>query len=459
MKLKFDRRFFLKSSLATISLPVLESLNPLAMNYGYAAQVQNSKFCFLSFPIGNIYSEWNPVGTGTGFQIPTALASLAPYKSELILFKGLQHPGFRGYGTNSDEALRVTNGAIIGGHHWLSATFLTSNIPLISPVTNSISVDCRVANLLGQSRPTYIRPPDLYPYDEGYSKEYLVSYSWDSAGVKNTALDSPKQIYQNLFGICTQAANVSRYQRYTKSILDGATRDLAYLSSKASAADKLRLDQYTTSVRETEVKLQTMDSLTCAHPEYLLDQSQFPNMTDVYLDIMTLGLQSGKSRVFTYLMDQDISQRVFTWLGLKDGHHSLSHDPNGIINGDAIRKISTWYATQFAALLGKLQTAGILDTTVCFFGSNMTNRLPDEAHTTDNLPIIVAGGSNGIMKTGQGVDVGNAPLANLHLTLVRKAGGADATFGKANPDPKVWYYPGAERNPPNPLSTGIISAI
>lgn len=451
MKLKFSRRFILKSALASISLPVLESLNPLAAKYGYASESEGPKFCFFFYPMGNVYGEWNPIGTGPSFTLPNALQALEPYKSELILTKGLCQPNFNGSG--------VYNGNGIDGHHFLSCAFMNSSLPDVPfASTNSETVDNALARVLGQGRSHYVTLEQLYTNDLGINGIFMISFSWDKSGVRNTALTTPKVLFESLFGRCMPSTNqAKRYQKYSKSMLDTAISDINYLKSKGSSSDALRLEQFATNFREAEKKLGVSTDLSCAHPEYLLDPNSFPDRMNLNFDIMALALQSGKSRVMNYMIDQDLSYLTFPWLGLNKGHHEYSHDASGKVDGPAIRKISSWYAEQFGGFLGRLKEAGILDTTVSTLLSNMCNRLPGEAHYSSNLPVIVGGGSNGILKTGQGIDTNNAPLANLFLTLIQRAGGSQTVFGRPNPDPTKWRY--AVNDYPQPVSTGTLSQI
>ena len=400
-----DRRTFLRGVGVSLALPALETLattpdkNP-----------PSRRFVCVSPNYGMYPGGFFPEQTGSGYEMPSLLGSLESHREDLTIFSNLDHPD-------------------VGGGHGCSNTFL-NGIEMKDAKDNPqllLSLDQLLAEKIGQGT----RFPSLLLGSGGFS--------WSRAGVRLPTDLDPNRIFAKLFVEDPDKVKVQtrRFLGEDASILDVVLEDAKRLNRRLSKSDQEKLEEYLTSVREVEPKLQRQEEwIDVAKPrvsdavirgdddETIVDLT-YPYNTAIIYDLMILALQTDSTRVICY--GHPGGNRLFPFEGVSLGYHSLTHHGKRPDLLSQLAVIERFYADQFAQFLGKLKNATdnegrpLLETTAVLFGSGMGNA---SSHSSRNLPVLVAGGG---LKHGQhhtfpreGRD--GRPLSNLFVTLLQQLG-------------------------------------
>jgi Protein of unknown function (DUF1552) len=415
-----SRRSFLRSIASTIALPMLEPL--------YAASIKGQanplRLAYIYLPNGVNVDKWFPQGSGKNFQLSSSLAPLAPLRDELQIIRGL----------TLDHARANGDGA--GDHARANATFLTGCRPKKTAgadIRLGISVDQIAAQHIGNQT----RLPSLElstdearrsgNCDSGYSCAYQYNLAWRSETTPAPPIRDPRSVFEALFGTSTtDGANAQRIAR-KKSVLDFVREDASRLQARSTGADRNKLDEYFTAVREIEQRIQRAEKHRRAVPEIDVPNgvpdSYAEHIRTMY-DMMHLAFQTDSTRVATFLLAHDGSNRTFPEVGINEAHHNLSHHQHDKRKLEMIAKIDTFYAAEFARFLQKMKSTSenhqsLLDSSMIVFGGGICD---GDKHNHENLPIILAGGGSNlqrgrILKTRE-----ETPLTNLHLSLLERMG-------------------------------------
>lgn len=202
------------------------------------------------------------------------------------------------------------------------------------------------------------------------------------------------------------------------------------LSRRVSATDKHKLDEYLTSVREIEKRIQKAEAMSGQAPDPNMETpegipSDFGTYIDVVFDMMVLSFQTDSTRVATFLLANEGSNRSFTEIGFSEGHHYLTHHRNNPEMVDKVKEIDLWYMSRFAGFIKKMKETkdvdgkSLLDNSMIVYGSGNAD---GNRHTHSNLPIIMAGGAGGTMQPGRYISYGAKPITNLYLSMADRFG-------------------------------------
>jgi hypothetical protein len=268
--------------------------------------------------------------------------------------------------------------------------------------------------------------------DSGYACAYVYNISWKSPTTPMAPERNPRLVFERLFGAGSpgeRAANLRRRRAEQRSILDFVMEDARQMESRLGAADRGKLDQYLTGVREIEQRLaraeraaQPNDVRTEAPAGISQDYAEHIAIT---FDMMLLAFQSDLTRVSTLMLSHDGSNRSFDHIGITEGHHDLSHHRDDADRINKLCQIDRWYVEQLAKFLERLGDTPdvdgktLLDNSMILYGSGNAD---GNRHTHSNLPIVLAGGGGGTLKTGRYVNHGSQPLCNLFLSLADRMG-------------------------------------
>ncbi|MBC7856015.1 MAG: DUF1552 domain-containing protein, partial [Pirellulaceae bacterium] len=251
---------------------------------------------------------------------------------------------------------------------------------------------------------------------------------------------NPRAVFDRLFGSGDDEAGKSAYKRKIRrqSVLDFALQDAKSLEQRLGTTDKRKLDEYLYSIREIERRLVGSDKLGGSDK----DLSNFPRPSGVpadfvehlrlMFDLMTLSLQTDSTRIITFMYTNDSSNRSYPALGVKEGHHDISHHGRNKEKQEKIAKINKHHVEQFAYFLGKLKSAkegdrSLLDNCMVMYGSGIAD---GDAHAHHDLPIVLAGRGGGTIKPGRHVRYENkTPLTNLYLSLLDRMGASTDKLG------------------------------
>jgi len=422
--LQIPRRTFLRGLGTAIALPTLEAMQPSS-----AAAAENTKFptrmAFIYIPNGVVQQNWNVTGTGKEFRFSHTLEPLSKHREDLLIFSGLAHHKAR---ANGDGA---------GDHARANATFLTgcqARKTSGADIKLGVSVDQVAAKQLGEKT----RLPSLElsssgvrlsgRCDSGYSCAYQYNLAWKNETTPMPPESNPKAVFDRLFAGGSKKdvdENKQRRARYRKSILDFALEDARRLEKKLGHTDKQKLGEYLDSIREVEKSIEFASRSDVGLPAGYSAPSGKPRDFGQHVrlmgDMMALAFQTDSTRVATFLLAHDGDNRSYPHLGVRQGHHSISHHRNAKDKLAALTKINRYHCTLLAHFLDRLKAiregeGTLLDHSMVVYGAAIGD---GNRHTHHDLPVLLAGKGNGAIRTGRHIHYPtNTPMANLFLNML-----------------------------------------
>lgn len=432
LKKALPRRTFLRGVGAALALPLLDAMVPAmtALAATPAAPVRRLGFIFI--PMGCDISRWTPTGKDKLGDLPPILSPLAPVKDQVTVLTNLE-----------------LKNAYPGTHSSSNSAFLSAAVAKHTESTDyylGTTVDQVAAKQLGRETqlPSLELAMDMLQTvgqcDNGFACVYQNNLSWSSPTTPLPAEAHPRLVFESLFGEGGNKADRRAALRRRASLLDFVKDDIASLSKTLGPADRAKVDQYLESVREVERRIQKAESDVAENPLPDLERpvgvpAAYADHARLMFDLQVLALQGDVTRVITFQLARETSNRTYPEIGVPDPHHPLSHHGNDPAKIAKIAKINTFHMSLFAEFLTKLKATKegngtLLDHSLYLYGSGMSN---PNVHDHTNLPILVAGGAAGNMKGGRHIRYTQAaPLANLHLTLLDKAGVRIDKFADSN---------------------------
>ncbi len=429
-----SRRTVLRGIGAAISLPWLEAMGPLS---AWAADTAPAKaapnrLAFLYVPNGKNMGDWTPAAEGADFALPAILEPLAPVKDEVLVLTGL----------TADKARPHGDGG--GDHARALAAFLTGCQPRKTDGTDirvGVSVDQVAASRVGdQTRLSSLeigceQGAMAGNCDSGYSCVYSSTISWRSATQPLPKEVNPKLVFERLFGSGPDALRAKR-DANRKSVLDFIREDSGDLRNKLGATDQRKLDEYFNAVRDIEQRIlraETMPPIAAPNmPKPQAVPAAYEEHIRLMCDLLVLAFQADVTRVSTFVLANEGSNRPYPFIGVPEGHHDLSHHGNDQKKKEKIRQINTFHVKQLAYLLTKLKSipegdGTLLDHCMIAYGSGNSD---GNAHNHDDLPLLVAGKGCGTLKTGRHIRYPKeTPLNNLWLSLLDRMSVKMQTLG------------------------------
>jgi hypothetical protein len=435
-KMHLPRRTFLRGLGATLALPLLDAMVPAATALSRTDARPTARFGVVYVPNGFVMSKWTPAEVGSDFAMTPILAPLEPYRKDLLVLSNLTHkPAVSLPGEGSGDHVRA------------AATFLTGVHPKRTEgadIRAGISLDQIVARELGRqtqldSLELCLESNDLAGSCEaGYSCAYANTLAWRTPTTPLPMENDPREVFERLFGdtdSTTPDARQSRLER-ERSILDGLRQDISRLQHRLGADDGVKLTQYLDAIRDIERRIQKVEAQGArelpAVDRPVGTPAAYADHARLMFDLQVLAFQGDVTRVTTFMMARETSQRPYPEIGIADGHHGLSHHGGSADKIDKVTKINTFHMTQFAYFLDRLRATPegdgtLLDHAVIVYGCGLSD---SNQHLHDDLPILVAGGAGGRLKGGRHVRYPkDTPLTNLQLTLLDALGVPLERFG------------------------------
>jgi hypothetical protein len=387
------------------------------------------RMAFVFIPNGANMADWTPAAEGRGFELPYILDPLKPHQDDLLVLSGLAH----------DKARPNGDGA--GDHARSSATFLTACQARKTDgadIRVGVSVDQVAAERVG--RQTRLASLELGcdrsqlsgNCDSGYSCAYSFNISWKTPTTPLPPETNPRLVFERLFGgggrADESAEARARRLRQQASILDFVREDAQRLRGHLGATDQRKLDEYLTAVRELEQRLEGSERFEAALPA----GEKPAGIPDTYerhvrlmFDLLVMAFQTDTTRIASFILAHDGSNRPYPFLGVSEGHHDLSHHGNDEEKKKKIARINRFHIEQFAYFLDRLKgipegTGSLLDQSMIVYGAAISD---GNRHNHDELPVLVAGQAGGALKTGRHLRYPrNTPMANLFLSMLDQVG-------------------------------------
>jgi len=420
-KTALPRRTFLRGLGATVALPLLDAMIPsmTALAKSPAAPVRRLGFIYM--PMGCDLPRWTPPG-GTLADLSPTLQSLKPFVDQLTVISNLE-----------------LKNAYPGTHATSNAAFLSAAKAKWTESSDyylGTTVDQIAAQQIGKETllPSLELSMDLLQMvgqcDNGYACVYQNNLSWSSPTTPLPAEAHPRVVFERLFGEGGSVADRRAALRRRASLLDWVREDIASLQTKLGPEDRARVSQYLDTVREVERRIQKAEAASIDDQLPDLDRptgvpAAYADHAKMMFDLQALAMQADVTRVITFQLARETSNRTYPEIGVPDPHHPLTHHGNDPDKIARMAKINAFHVSLFAYYLEKLKSTPdgdgtLLDHSLVLYGSGMGN---PNIHDHVNLPVIVAGGAAGRVKGGHHVKYAEpTPLANLHLTLLERAG-------------------------------------
>jgi hypothetical protein len=441
MKRAITRRTMLKGVGTALALPWFESLASAAGQS--AASGPPRRAAFLYVPNGVNMKEWTPGEVGKLGELSGILQPLNPFKEHVNVLTGLA----------LDKAR--ANGDGPGDHARAMSAFLTGRQPRKThgaDIRVGMSADQHIAAAVGD----HTRFPSLElgiergqqagNCDSGYSCAYSSNLSWRAESTPNAKECDPKQVFERLFsGTDPKELAAARAKRelYSKSVLDFVSEDAKGLNKTLGLGDQKKLDEYLSSVRDVETRIEKIRKANAERAP--VPKPNMPAPTGVpgevqahirlMADLMVLAFQTDLTRVVTFPIANDGSNRPYKHIDVPEGHHDLSHHGRDAKKLEKIKKINTFHIEQLAYLVGRLKAVKesngttLLDNVMMVYGSGIGD---GDRHNHDDLPILLLGKGGGTIESGRHLKFGGkpeTPLMNLYLAMFDRMGAPAERFG------------------------------
>ena len=422
------RRTFLRGAGVALGLPVLDAMVPALTALAQTPARPNRRVGFVYIPHGVIMSQWTPAAVGSDFEFTPILEPLRAFRDSLVVVSNLTRAE-----ANSNHA--VSSGC------WLTG---------VSPKRTDgpdfrigVSVDQVVAKQIGQDTtfPSLeVATEDfsglLGACDPGYSCAYMNTLNWQTPTTPLTMEINPRALFERMFGGGATAEERAARMRTDRSLLDFIAEDLGQLERGLGAGDRSRLTQYLSHIREVERRISRSEEQAHAQPDLPRAPVGVPEAyaehVAILFDLLALAFEADLTRVFTFMMAREVSQRTYPEIGVTEPHHSISHHGNrpAAIEGHA--KVNAYHVSMFAKFLERLRATAdgdgsLLDHSILLYGSGMSD---GNGHTGSPLPHVVVGSGAGRIRGNRHISSPQGtPMANLLLSIAQKCGVEADRFG------------------------------
>lgn len=432
-KKALHRRTILKGLGVSVALPLLDAMVPAltAVADTPLAPQKLRRIGYVYMPMGCDLSRWTPKGETLDELSPT-LKTLAPVRQHVTAISNLE-----------------LRSAYPGSHATSNSSFLSCAKAKVTESADyylGTTVDQIAARQLGANTqmPSLELSMDLMATvgqcDNGYACVYQNNLSWSSPTNPLPSEAHPRLVFESLFGEGKNAAERRTSLQKRASLLDAVTEEITRLNNKLGPNDREKVSQYLDSVREVERRIQRAEASATENPVADMDRpvgvpTAYADHAAVMFDLQLLALRGDITRVITFQLARETSNRTYPEIGVPDSHHPLTHHGNDPDKIAKVAKINHFHVSLFADFVKKLSETPegdgtLLDNSVYLYGSGMGN---PNLHDHTNLPILVAGGAAGKLRGGRHLRYSQpTPLANLHLTLLDTVGVSLDSFADSN---------------------------
>ena len=418
------RRSFLKGMGAVVALPVLDAMTPALAR---AAQAP-VRLAFTYVPNGIVMNDWTPAAEGAAYEFTRILKPLEPFRKDMLVLSGLAHRNGAALGDGPGDHARAGASYLTGVHPRKTAG---------ADIQNGISVDQIAAQHIGdQTRFASLElgcddSRTIGNCDSGYSCAYTNSLAWRGPATPMPPETNPRLVFERLFGDIDTSLSPevrARRLRYRRSILDLVSERTSQLSSDLGPSDKRKLDEYLTSIREIERRIERSEQ-DMAHLTPGIDKPtgvpvEYPDYVNLMFDLQLIAFQTDQTRIVTMMMGREGSMRTYPEIGIPDPHHPLTHhrgNPDWI---EKVTQVNSLHVKLFAGFIDKLKSTpdgdgSLLDHSMIVYGSSPSD---GNRHAHDDLPVVMFGRGGRFRMGSHMVYPKQTPMTNLFLTLLDRMG-------------------------------------
>jgi hypothetical protein len=414
---------------ATVALPFLEAMVPAMTATAKTAANPPRRWGAVFFPNGAIMEQWSPVVVGSGFDFSPSLKPLEGFRDSLVVVSNLTRAGT----TAGDHAVSAAG--------WLTGVYAKRTEA--EDVRANTTIDQIAAKQIGQDTPfpsLELATEDFTGYvgacTVGFSCVYANTISWSTPTTPLPMEINPRVVFERLFGEPGTPGQRRAHRQRDLSILDVIAEEANALQRGLGARDRTRFTQYLDNIREIERRIQRTEDRNSAQvttPDAPVGiPESFEEHVGLMFDLLTVAYQADLTRVFTFMMSRELSQRTYPQIGVPDQHHGVSHHGNDPEKIAKVAKINAYHARLFATFLERLRSTpdgdgSVLDHSLVFFGGGMGN--PNQ-HAVGPLPMVVAGG--GIARRDRHLALpASTPVGNLWLTVANQFDSPMEKFGES----------------------------
>jgi hypothetical protein len=424
-----SRRTLLRGTGAAISLPLLDAMLPSASATAASAAPAIRRIGYVYIPMGFNPAGWTPAGeSGPLGELPESLQPLTPVREHLNVMTGMD-----------------LQNAYPGSHATSNSAFLSAARAKLTESTDyylGTTVDQIAARKIGQQSPlaslelAMDSTHTVGQCDNGYACVYQNNLSWSSPTTPLPAESHPRLVFEMLFGEGGTAAERRQVLGQRASLLDSVTEEMKRLQRRLGPGDRSIVDDYLTNIRELERRISSAEAAAKDNPLPDLDRpvgvpAEYAEHARLMFELQTLAFRGDVTRVITFQLAREASNRTYPEIGVPDPHHPTTHHGGSPDKLAKVAKINRFHVSLFAEFLQSLAEipegdGSMLDHSLLLYGSGMGD--PD-AHDHSNLPILMAGGQAGNIAGGRHLRFGQPePLSNLHLTMLNQLGVPLETF-------------------------------
>ncbi len=427
-----SRRTLLRGVGVSLALPALQIMRPevaLASEAGKAPV----RLAWIFFPNGTNAASWLPSGSGKDWELSPSLAPLANQRDDFNVLRGLAQVNAQSLGDGPGDHARSAAAFLTGAHPYKTDG---------SKIKNGRSVDQIAADGYGQA--TRLASLELGTEagrdagscDSGYSCAYSNNISWRGESLPTGKEIKPQIAFRRLFGSEGLKQLSEEEKKMQRSILDFVVDQRNHLNRISGVEDQRKLDEYFTSIREIETRMSRFQA-PVELPAGTAEPSEKPADATEHIrlmyDLMVLAFQTDTTRIASFMLGNEGSNRTFPMIDVKDGHHALSHHENNKSKIADIAKIDTYYTEQFAYFLSKLRGvkdsdgSTLLDNSLIVYGGCISD---GNRHDHHDLPVLLAGKGGRNLETGRLLEYAKfTPMNNLYSTMLEYIGMDDIVFG------------------------------
>ena len=421
-KKAIPRRTILKGARAALALPLLDAMIPAVTAWAQTPAKPVARLGFVFIPMGCDQARWTPPGEGNLDTLSPILAPLKPVKDQVTVLTNTRL--LNAYPGTHDTSNASFLSAAFAKHTESSDYFLGTTVDQIA--AKEMGKDTQLASLQ--------LAMDLNPLagvcNNGYACVYQNCLSWSSPTTPLPSEAHPRVVFERLFGEGGTGAARRAALRDRASLLDSFNTDIAKLKGRVGSPDRVRLDQYLDSVRQIEREIERAEQAVADNKTPDMDRpigvpAAFADHAKLMFDLQILAFQANITRVVTFQLTREESNRTYPEIGVADPHHPTSHHGNDPEKLAKLAKINTFHMSLFADFLQKMKATpdgdgSLLDHSVYVYGSGMGN---SSLHDHEKLPMLVAGGAATGLKGNRHIRYEKGMnLANLHLTLLDRVG-------------------------------------